>query len=238
MPPRRRTALVCELHAHTRWSDGSLTLPELVDLYGDAGFDVLCVTDHVVAGEEHVHAGNHAAYLAAIDVQAARARERHGLLLLPGLELTDDHEDPAEAAHVVAVGLRRFVGLERGLDAAVIEARAAGAALIAAHPYTPEQAAAAQRATTRFAVDRAWAAEAVDRFELFNRHELFGWVAEARLPAVASGDAHEVEHLHTWKTGLPCEQHPEAVVEYLRSRRPAFLVPAPAGASLARARAS
>ena len=94
MPPRRRTALVCELHAHTRWSDGSLTLPELVDLYGDAGFDVLCVTDHVVAGEEHVHAGNHAAYLAAIDVQAARARERHGLLLLPGLELTDDPRTP------------------------------------------------------------------------------------------------------------------------------------------------
>jgi hypothetical protein len=76
MPPRRRAALVCELHAHTRWSDGSLTLPELVDLYGDAGFDVLCITDHVVAGEEHVHAGNHAAYLAAIDVQAVRARER------------------------------------------------------------------------------------------------------------------------------------------------------------------
>jgi predicted metal-dependent phosphoesterase TrpH len=41
MPP-----LLCELHAHTTWSDGELSLRELVDLYGDAGFDVLCVTDH------------------------------------------------------------------------------------------------------------------------------------------------------------------------------------------------
>jgi predicted metal-dependent phosphoesterase TrpH len=43
---RTRTgALLAELHAHTTWSDGSLPLPGLVDLYGSRGFDVLCVTD-------------------------------------------------------------------------------------------------------------------------------------------------------------------------------------------------
>src|SRR5207248_1344961 len=40
--------LLCELHAHSRWSDGELALPEVIDLYGRAGFDVLCITDHVV----------------------------------------------------------------------------------------------------------------------------------------------------------------------------------------------
>ena len=40
--------LLCELHAHTTWSDGFLTLRDLVDMYGEAGFDVLCVTDHAV----------------------------------------------------------------------------------------------------------------------------------------------------------------------------------------------
>ena len=44
---RKVEPLLCELHAHTRWSDGALTLPDLVDLYGRSGFDVLCVTDHV-----------------------------------------------------------------------------------------------------------------------------------------------------------------------------------------------
>ena len=39
--------LLCELHAHSTWSDGDLSIPELVDLYGTNGFDVLCLTDHV-----------------------------------------------------------------------------------------------------------------------------------------------------------------------------------------------
>jgi predicted metal-dependent phosphoesterase TrpH len=49
---RKIEPLLCELHAHTRWSDGALILSELVDLYGRSGFDVLCVTDHVCRGAE------------------------------------------------------------------------------------------------------------------------------------------------------------------------------------------
>ena len=63
----------------------------------------------------------------------------------------------------------------------------------------------------------------VHRFELFNRSQLFGWVAEAGLPAVASGDLHRVEHLEGWKTLVPCERREDALVEYLRSPRPVYL---------------
>jgi len=48
----RRTPLLCELHAHSTWSDGALTLQQLVDLYGRNGFDVLCVTDHVARTDD------------------------------------------------------------------------------------------------------------------------------------------------------------------------------------------
>ena len=44
---RKIEPLLCELHAHTTWSDGALAVSELVDLYGRNGFDMLCVTDHV-----------------------------------------------------------------------------------------------------------------------------------------------------------------------------------------------
>jgi hypothetical protein len=101
-----------------------------------------------------------------------------------------------------------------------------GAALIGAHPYDLDQVAHGTRCTARFATDREWAAETVDALELVNRHEAFPWVAEARLPAVASGDFHHAGHLRTWKTGLPCSADAEAVVEHLRLRRPAHLVPA------------
>ena len=46
--------LLCELHAHTTWSDGELTIRELVDLHGRAGFDVLAITDHVVRTDDTV----------------------------------------------------------------------------------------------------------------------------------------------------------------------------------------
>ena len=226
------TPLLCELHAHTTWSDGDLSLAQLVDLYGRRGFDVLCATDHTVRTDEavdepgprHVHAGNHAAYLEAIGAEAERARAEYDLLLLPGLELTYDDAEPTLAAHTLAVGLDRFVGVDLGVDVALGRARAAGAALIAAHPYTPEQAEGAWRRTARFASEWRELRLSVDRFELFNRHEFFAWVADAGLPAVASGDFHRLEHLATWKTLLPCEKHPGAVVEYLRSTRPAYLV--------------
>jgi hypothetical protein len=41
---------------------------------------------------------------------------------------------------------------------------------------------------------------------------------------VASGDFHRLEHLSTWKTLLPCVKDEAAVLGYLRSSRPAFLV--------------
>jgi predicted metal-dependent phosphoesterase TrpH len=124
----------------------------------------------------------------------------------------------------VAIGLRRFIGVDDGLDQALREARSAGAALIAAHPYTAAATAdGALRTTARFAEEPEWAAGAVDRFELVNRHDVFGWVAERRFPAVATGDFHLTEHLATWKTLLSCPRTPWAVVDELRSDRPAAL---------------
>jgi hypothetical protein len=226
---RKVEPLLCELHAHTRWSDGALTLPELVDLYGTNGFDVLAVTDHVVRGAPDtlpfgVHTANYADYLAEIAAQAERARRDYDLLVLPGLELTYDDPDPFRSAHTVAVGLRSFVSVDDGVEPALACARAAGAALIAAHPYRRgDGELAPARPTLRFSRDWRELASLVDRWELFNRRELFGWVAERELPAVASGDFHQPEHLFGWKTLLPCAKREDAVVDYLRSSRPAFL---------------
>jgi hypothetical protein len=67
--------------------------------------------------------------------------------------------------------------------------------------------------------------ELVDRYELINRRQTFGWVAEAGLPAVASGDFHQLDQLATWKTVLPCRKEEEDVVQYLRSGGRAYVVP-------------
>ena len=221
-----RRPLLAELHAHTTWSDGVLNPGELVDLYGGAGFDVLVITDHVVhsSARRHVRPETYSEYLAELDIEAERARKRYGLLVLPGLELTVEDSDPRQAGHAVAVGLRRFVSVDDGLEPALGDARAAGAALIAAHPYPLARAAASHRRTACFSEHPEWAASVVDRFELYNRDERFEWVAERGLPSVATGDAHLPEHLLTWKTLLRCEPTEGAVVDELRSSRPCALM--------------
>jgi predicted metal-dependent phosphoesterase TrpH len=211
--------LLCELHAHTTSSDGLLTPAELVDIYGSAGFDVLAITDHVCRSSEgtrSVRPEDHHSYLETIELEAERARRVYGLLVLPGLELTWE-DRPRRSAHALVVGIRNWIGLDDGLDHALRTADDKGAALIGAHPYALEAVAHAPRTTARFSEDREWARTAVHRFELCNRHDFFTWVAEERLPVIASGDFHRPEHLASWKTLLPCAKEEEAVVAYLRS---------------------
>ncbi len=219
------TPLLCELHAHTTFSDGALSASELVDLYGSAGFDVLAITDHVCRTGESpwsLHAEDHARYLETLEAEAERAWLLYGLLVIPGLELTWD-DSPERSAHALAVGVRDWIGIDDGLEQALQAAEAAGAALIGAHPYTLEATVGAPRTTARFSEEREWSRKVLHRFELCNRHDFFSWVAEERLPAVASGDFHRPEHLATWKTLLPCAPEEEAVVAYLRSRGEAAL---------------
>src|SRR5437660_10133567 len=41
--------LLCDFHVHTRWSDGRLSIRDVVDLYGQTGhFDVIAITDHIL----------------------------------------------------------------------------------------------------------------------------------------------------------------------------------------------
>ncbi len=82
--------MLCELHAHTTWSDGSLSVRELVDPYGGRGFDVLCVSDHTVRSDDpwrhsewparDVRREVHAPYVAGILHEATRVAHRFELL--------------------------------------------------------------------------------------------------------------------------------------------------------------
>jgi hypothetical protein len=228
----RVSSLLCELHAHTTWSDGELSLAELVDLYGSAGFDVLCVTDHVLRrddpwpvrhGRPCVDEETVTPYLEAIAHERDRARSTYGLLLVPGLELTYNDPDPDRACHAVAVGLERLVSMDEGPAAAMEEARDAGAAVVVAHPYELGHRSAPRAQTRYFARHWRELVGLFDRVELFNGSQLFGWVADHGLRPVAAGDLHRPEQFPGWTTLVPCEQDAEALVDYLRSPRPVFL---------------
>ncbi len=228
---RKISPLLAELHAHTTWSDGDLSVRELVDLYGSTGFDVLCITDHAyrtddpIVSESAMRVGveNHAGYLAEIEREAVRAGERYGLLVVPGLELTYNDLDPRRSAHAVAVGLREYICLDDGIATAIQRAVATGAALIGAHPDDGVETTTRSHPTLAFASDPDGLARLVHRFELFNRSQVFPWVARAGHASVAAGDFHREDQLGGWKTLVPCERREAAILDYLRSPRPVYL---------------
>ena len=131
--------LLAELHAHTTWSDGVLTPGRARRSLRTAPAST-CSRSRITSCAArlgcHVRAETYPAYLDEIDAEAERARRRYGLLVLPGLELTVEHPRSAVGPAMPSrSGCASFVSVDGGLEAALSEARAAGAALIAAHPY-------------------------------------------------------------------------------------------------------
>jgi predicted metal-dependent phosphoesterase TrpH len=93
-----------DLHAHTRYSDGSLSPTALVALAKESGLRALAVTDHdTLQGVE----------------EALAAGRATGVEVLPGVEITARF--PGRAMHVLAYG---FDAKERGFAALLTEVRA------------------------------------------------------------------------------------------------------------------
>jgi hypothetical protein len=106
--------LGCDLHAHTRFSDGLLGPPDLVVDAARKGLDAVAVTEHNV--------------LFPATIAAAWQRIAGGPIVIRGEEITRGD------GHVIGLGLRERVSSRDGLVAAVAAIQAQGGVAIAAHP--------------------------------------------------------------------------------------------------------
>ena len=117
--------LLCDFHVHTTWSDGRLSVREVVDLYGQTGhFDVIAITDHILmkkdllarAGADgHARAARLLGHRAAVRRLPRRDRRRgaggrrklYDLLVIPGAEITQNHIRSKKNSHIIALDLTR-----------------------------------------------------------------------------------------------------------------------------------
>jgi 3',5'-nucleoside bisphosphate phosphatase len=224
--------LLCDFHVHTRWSDGRLSLREVVDLYGKTGrFDVIAITDHILmkrdllgrAGrflslgrrEFSVTEPRFRAYLDEIAGEARRAAERYGLLVIPGAEITQNHLRSRKNSHIVALDIREYISADQPAEAILRAIRAQGALSIACHPH--------HRTTRRVEIGTCYLwdhrkrlAKLVDVWEAANRDDLFSVTSLKHYPYVANSDFHKPKHLYSWKTLLRCEKNWTAIARTLR----------------------
>lgn len=225
--------LLCDFHIHTTWSDGRLSLREVVDLYGQTGkFDVIAITDHILQkkdwlaraariatlGRRHfsVTPENFDDYLADIHREAVRAKRTYGMLVIAGAEITQNHLRSKHNSHIVGLGLKKFVSADLEARQILQEIRDQGALTIACHPH--------HRTTRRFEIgtsylweNRKKLAHLVDVWEAANRDDLFSVTSLKHYPYVANSDFHKPKHLYSWKTLVRSDKTWPAITAALTS---------------------
>lgn len=219
--------LLGDFHIHTTWSDGRHSMPEVVDLFGRAGHDVIAITDHVVNSDSFLGRTAHRlrlsvtrekwdAYRAEVEREARRAWDTYRMVVLPGVELTRNGLTGKGSAHALALGLDDFVSADGRVEDVLSRARDAGAVTVACHPNEQSD----WFANTFYLWNRKDEVKGlVHLWELACRWDLFPEVGKAGFAFLGNSDFHRGPHLWAWKTLLDCEKTPEAVLGALRRGR-------------------
>jgi len=224
--------LLCDFHVHTQWSDGRLTVRDVVDLYGRTGkFDVIAITDHILMKKDllarvgrlatlgrrnfGVKEENFDEYLADIRAEGARAAHEYGMLVIPGAEVTQNRLNGRKNSHIIALDVKKYISADQKADAILREIRRQDALSIACHPH--------HRTTRRIEISTCYLwdnrrdlASLVDVWEAANRDDLFSVTSLKHYPYVANSDFHKPKHLYSWKTLVRCEKSWPAIKRALR----------------------
>lgn len=220
--------LLCDFHIHTTHSDGSLPLRTVVDLFGQAGFDVIAITDHVVNGDSplgkvahrlslSVTADNFDAYLADVRSEAERAWGKYGMLVIPGVEISKNYLSSEKSAHLLLLDVKGFVPACLDYEKIFLEAKKQSALIVACHPHTTPGV--TNKDTLFLWNNREKYAKYIDAWEVANRDDVFNVVSLKRYPYLANSDFHKARHLYSWKTLLNCEKTAEAVKQCIRHNK-------------------
>jgi hypothetical protein len=225
--------LLCDFHVHTRWSDGRLSVREVIDLYGKTRhFDVIAITDHILMERDllarvgrlaslgyrsySVTEDRFSAYLDEIESEGVRAKRLYGMLVVPCAEITQNHIRSRKNSHIVGLNLKKWVSADQTAEKILQEIRRQGALSIACHPH--------HRTTRRVEIGTCYlwdhrkrVAGLVDVWEAANRDDLFSVTSLKHYPYVANSDFHKPKHLYSWKTLVRCAKSWDAIADALRS---------------------
>ncbi|HTG00821.1 MAG TPA: PHP domain-containing protein [Nitrospirota bacterium] len=220
--------LLCDFHIHTSFSDGSLDMAKAVDLFGQAGFDVIAITDHVVNGDNimgkfarrfnlTVKGENFDEYLSAIREQAERAWNKYGMLVIPGVEISKNYLSKDESAHLLLLDIKEFIPACMNLDEIFREAKKQDALSVACHPHHTQDPLTPD--TLYLWNNRDKYAKYIDAWEIANRDDVFNVISLKKYPYIANSDFHKAWHLYSWKTLLNCEKNIAAVKNCIRHNK-------------------
>jgi processive 1,2-diacylglycerol beta-glucosyltransferase len=214
--------LLCDFHIHSNYSDGKLTVPEIVDFYGKLGFDCICITDHLadptrVMGKLirlmnfTLNPNQINEYYEVIERERKRAWRRYGMLVMTGIEFNKDGLTKKSSAHLLGVDLGQPIDPSLPLTETIQEIHAQGGLAIASHPHIMKSEWG--KNTLYLWENQDTYAPLIDAWEIANRNNIFTPVGLKNLRFIANSDFHKPKHIYSWKTLLHCEKDPAAIKE-------------------------
>lgn len=221
---------MADFHMHSTFSDGKLTIPELVDLYGRRGFGAIAITDHLcetssILGkaaaylDQTLTCANFPLYMEIIQSETERAWDQYKMVLIPGFELTKNSVSNHRSAHLLGIGVSHFMRADEDVLELARKIRAQGAIAVAAHPVSTR---IAEKQTFHMWNRREELLTEIDAWEVASGPHLFDEVLRSAVPKLANSDLHRPTQMSSWKTVLDCERHPEAILDAIRRQEISF----------------
>jgi len=217
--------LLCDFHIHTNYSDGKLSVPEVVDFYGERGFDCICITDHLADPRRLLGKLSELAnltldheqineYFSVIERERQRAWRRYKMLVMTGIEFNKDGYTRKSSAHLLGIDLK--APIDAGLDIPEIiqQIHLQGALAVASHPHIMKSEWG--KNTLYLWENQEKFAPLLDAWEIANRNNIFNDIGLKRLPFIANSDFHKPKHIYSWKTLIHAEKDPEAIKDCIR----------------------
>lgn len=217
--------LLCDFHIHSNYSDGKLTVPEIVDFYGKRGFDCICITDHLgdprrligklskllnlTLGPEQLDE-----YFDVIERERRRAWRKYGMLVMTGIEFNKDGYSKKTSAHLLGIDLKRPINPAMDLPETIAEIHAQGGLAVASHPHIMKSEWG--KNTLFLWENQDIFAPLIDAWEIANRNNIFTPVGLKRLSFLANSDFHKPKHIYSWKTLLHCDKDCDAIKDCIR----------------------
>lgn len=222
--------MLADMHIHSTYSDGKLTIPEIVDFFGSRGFKIIAIIDHLC--EEKTFLGKASnflkktltretfpAYLAEINSEAKRAMGLFGMLVIPGVELTKNSMAFNKSAHILALGIKEYINADGDIRDLVNRIKNQEALAVAAHPVSTRYF---EHQTYQLWDNRLELAELFDAWEVASGPFLFDEVMESGLPMIANSDFHHPKQINSWKTLVRCELNFESFKTAIRKQEIQF----------------
>lgn len=213
--------MLADLHIHSHFSDGQLSIKEIVDLFGSRGIKAIAITDHLC--EEKTFLGKASRslkktltresfpyYLDEIKREGIRAMDEYGMLVLPGVEITKNSFLFNRSAHIVAIGIQNYISADGDVLNILRRIKDQGALAIAAHPVSTRML---EHQTYHLWERRHELKDWFDAWEAASGAFLFDDVLKSGLPVIANSDLHVPKQITSWKTIFNCDQSFDSIKE-------------------------